>query len=103
MSRSSSPVFYPRRPPQSEARHFEYSRWNAEAVEAVRRIVEAKRAAGVVPARATWIELKRRLRPEVMERLDYLVATGRLTEAESVNYRLYGLPQETEEMNGKQR
>lgn len=102
MSRSSRPVFYPRRV-RSESRVFEYARWNAEAVEAVRRIVEAKRAAGVVPAMATWIELKRRLRPEVMQRLDYLVGVGRLTEAESVNYRLYGLPQEAEEMNGKQR
>lgn len=103
MSRRSSPVFYPRRRPQSEGRVFDYAGWSAEAVEAVRRIVEAKRAAGVVPAMATWIELKRRLRPEVMQRLDYLVGVGRLTEAESVNYQLYGLPQETEEMNEKQR
>lgn len=100
MSRSSSPVFYPRRPSQSEARHFEYSRWNAEAVEAVRRIVEAKRAAGVVPAMATWIELKRRLRPEVMQRLDYLVMTGRLTAKESLNYRLYGVPPQPEKTDG---
>lgn len=103
MSRRSSPVFYPRRRPQSEARHFEYAKWNAEAVDAVRRIVEAKRAAGVVPAMATWIELKRRLRPEVMQRLDHLVMTGRLTAKESLNYRLYGLPREKEDMNEKQR
>ena len=100
MSRSSSPVFYPRRPPQSEARYFEYAKWNAEAVEAVRRIVEAKRAAGVVPAMATWIELKRRLRPEVMQRLDYLVMTGRLTAKESLNYRLYGVPPQPEKTDG---
>lgn len=103
MSRRSSPVFYPRRRPQSEGRVFDYAGWNAEAVEAVRRIVEAKRAAGVVPAMATWIELKRRLRPEVMQRLDHLVATGRLTAKESLNYRLYGLPCEKEDMNEKQR
>ena len=102
MSRSSSPVFYPRRRPQSEGRVFEYARWNAEAVEAVRRIVAEKRAAGVVPARATWIELKRRLRPEVMERLDHLVGSGRLVERKSLNYRLYELPQETD-TNEKER
>lgn len=103
MSRRSSPVFYPRRRPQSEGRVFDYAGWSAEALDAVRRIVEAKRAAGVVPAMATWIELKRRLRPEVMQRLDHLVMTGRLTAKESLNYRLYGLPREKEEMNEKQR
>lgn len=100
MNRRSSPVFYPRRRPQSEGRVFEYAKWNAEAVEAVRRIVEAKRAAGVVPAMATWIELKRRLRPEVMQRLDHLVATGRLTAKESLNYRLYGMPPQPEKTDG---
>ena len=74
MSRRSSPVFYPRRRPQSEGRVFEYAKWNAEAVDAVRRIVEAKHAAGVVPAMATWID-----------------------------YRLYGVPREKEETNEKQR
>lgn len=102
MSRRSSPVFYPRRRPQSEGRAFDYAGWSAEAVDAVRRIVEAKRAAGVVPAMATWIELKRRLRPEVMQRLDHLVMTGRLTAKESLNYRLYELPQETD-TNEKER
>lgn len=102
MSRRSSPVFYPRRRPQSEGRVFDYAGWSAEAVEAVRRIVEAKRAAGVVPAMATWIELKRRLRPEVMQRLDHLVMMGRLTAKESLNYRLYELPQETD-TNEKER
>lgn len=102
MSRRTSPVLYPRRV-RSESRVFEYAKWNAEAVDAVRRIVEAKRAAGVVPAMATWIELKRRLRPEVMQRLDHLVATGRLTAKESLNYRLYGVPREKEETNEKQR
>jgi|GEM_PF-5749666 len=102
MSRRSSPVFYPRRRPQSEGRVFDYAGWSAEAVEAVRRIVEAKRAAGVVPAMATWIELKQRLRPEVMQRLDHLVMMGRLTAKESLNYRLYELPQETD-TNEKER
>ena len=51
---------------------------------------------------ATWIELKRRLRPEVMQRLDHLVMTGRLTAKESLNYRLYELPQETD-TNKKER
>ena len=102
MSRRTSPVFYPRRRPQSEGRVFDYAGWSAEAVDAVRRIVEAKRAAGVVPAMATWIELKRRLRPEVMQRLDHLVMTGRLTAKESLNYRLYELPQETD-TNKKER
>lgn len=102
MSRRSSPVFYPRRRPQSEGRVFDYAGWSAEAVDAVRRIVEAKRAAGVVPAMATWIELKRRLRPEVMQRLDHLVMMGRLTAKESLNYRLYELPQETD-TNEKER
>lgn len=102
MSRRTSPVFYPRRRPQSEGRVFDYAGWNAEAVDAVRRIVEAKRAAGVVPAMATWIELKRRLRPEVMQRLDHLVMMGRLTAKESLNYRLYELPQETD-TNEKER
>ncbi len=103
MSRRSSPVFYPRRRPQSEGRVFDYAGWSAEAVDAVRRIVEAKRAAGVVPAMATWIELKRRLRPEMMQRLDHLVMTGRLTAKESLNYRLYGLPCKKEKKNEKQR
>lgn len=102
MSRRSSPVFYPQRM-QSEARHLEYARWNDAAVEAVRRIVEQKRAAGVVPAKATWIELRRQLRPEVIERLDSLVRSGRLIEGRSLNYRLYGLPpQDNEDRNDEQ-
>lgn len=93
MSRRSSPVFYPRRKPQSEGRVFDYAGWSAEAVDAVRQKVVSvvaeieadKRARNVVPPYATMQELHRRLTPQELQQCATLVEQGRLKQYENIN------------------
>lgn len=82
------PIYYYKSKP-SEAKHFEYKKWRDRAMAAVAEIIERKRAAKIVPARAAWPELMTALRPYELEQIEVLVRQGRLRKVEAFNYDAY--------------
>ena len=60
-------------------------------MKAIDKIVEEKKKSGIFPARATWLELKKVLKPEHWPLLDELVELGRVTRQESINYPTYAV------------
>ncbi len=86
----TKPIYYYKAKP-SEAKHFEYKKWRDRVLAVVAEIVERKRAAKIVPARAAWPELRDTLRPCELEQIEVLVKQGRLRKVRAFNYDTYEL------------
>ena len=88
--KGSRPIYYYNAPP-SESKHFEYKKWRDRVLTVVADIVKRKRAAKIVPSRATWPELRTELKPYELEQVEVLVRQGRLRKVEAFNYDTYEL------------